>query len=75
MTLNTIIDSLKFPLIIVVEKDSIREVFESKNSLISKYYNYRLFEISIDSNLNFLRVVLEKPVTLEDLGYSFESGM
>lgn len=75
MRLNSISDILSFPVIISLEKESLTELFDSKELLLTKYGNYKIEQISSDKTSNHLTVKLLKSPSLEDLGFSFEAGM
>lgn len=61
---------------IVLETENKREVFESKSAIPESWMNYVVTSIRPDNR--GIIISLESPIkakTLEELGYSFESGM
>jgi hypothetical protein len=75
MKLNQLIEILTFPAMIQIAEESISEQLQSKNDDISKFNKYRVKHITTDTVTNQLTLQLLKIPTLEELGYTFESGV
>jgi hypothetical protein len=74
MTLHQILGILSYPVEIVIEKEKFMEVFPSESELISQFKGYAIQQIR-SNHTNQLTVELVKIQSLEELGYSFESGV
>lgn len=74
MTLHQILDLLTYPVEIVIPKENYTEVFLSKSELLNQFKGYAIQQIK-SNQTNQLSVELVKIQSLEELGYSFESGV
>lgn len=75
MKLNQLIEILTFPAMIEIAEENISEPLHSKNDDITKFNKYRVKQISTDVITNQLTLHLVNIPTLEELGYTFESGV
>lgn len=74
MKLKEILPLIKLP--VILEKDNKREMYDSSSSIQEERMNHIVKSIKSDNNT--ILVILGEPInpkTLEELGYSFESGM
>lgn len=73
MKINQILGTFKFPISIYVEKENFKETFYSIEEIGNRFKEYRVENIASKSNI--IEVSLVKNKTLEELGFSFESGV
>jgi hypothetical protein len=75
MTINQIEDTLTFPLSIHIEKENFLEIFQSKEGILNKFKGYKVNKIGVNKDAQIVQLDLIQLATLEELGYSFESGV
>lgn len=74
MTLHQIINLVSYPVEIVIEDEQFSEVFHAEQDLMSNFKGYNIQQIKVNP-ANQITVYLVKRPSLEELGYSFESGV
>lgn len=73
MKIEQISNLLKFPISICIESEDFNETFDVDDNLKNRFKGYSIEKI--ESNTNVLKINLIKLPTLEELSYSFESGV
>jgi hypothetical protein len=73
MTIEQILNQLTFPISICIESENFNETFDVDENLGNRFKGYSIEKL--ESNTNVLKITLIKLPTLEELGYSFESGV
>jgi hypothetical protein len=73
MKIEQILNLLTFPISICIESENFNETFDVDENLGNRFKGYSIEKI--ESNTNVLKITLIKLPTLEELGYSFESGV
>jgi hypothetical protein len=74
MTLHQIIDLLAYPVEIVIKEENYSEIFDSNKVLMSQFNGYGIQQIK-SNHTNQLTIELVKLQSLEELGFTFESGV
>jgi len=75
MTIDQLVETLTFPLLISIECESKLNLIQDRDEFPSEYLRYTVSQIAINKEEKMIEIQLMPSPSLELLGYSFESGV